>query len=332
MSVDDGNFPQRTMELLLSTLVAGFDGFELDNGTLLAAGRNPERLEVVSDDLLPFILFENGSIRSTPWQAWADYVTWDIPATLKVKGPPEDVDTRMLDVVRQVMQRTAELIGLPVDANGVVVPFTPASAQKFDRDELMFVANYAGPFLSSVGMPPAQGSYAIAPLVFHVEATIDNDPRGELPKALQARFGVVPMLGSLAQDSTLPEPAGIPIVPMSARMGIGGYNTPDPMLKTRQPPLQQAAGVATADTLQSLSVMPYAATLTSGAPTIQLAAIATYANWQTNHVEQLGAWVSSTPSVATISATGLVTRVATGSTSISFTFGGASSSVAVTCT
>lgn len=332
MSVDDGLFPQRTMELLLSTLVAGFDGFKLDDGTLLAAGRNPERLEVVSDDLLPFILFENGSLRSNPWQAWADYVTWDIPATLKVKGPPDEVDTRMLVIIRQVMQRTAELIGLPVDANGMVVPFTPASAQKFDRDELMFVADYAGPFLSSINMPPAQGSYAIAPLIFHVEATLDNDPRGELPKALQVRFGVIPMSGSLAQDSTLPDPAGIPIVPMSARMGVGGYNTPDPMAKTRQPPLKQAVGVALADALQSLNVTPYAATLTSGAPTVQLSAIATYANWQTNHVEQLGTWVSSSPSVATISAAGLVTRVAAGSTSITFTFGGASSSVAVTCT
>lgn len=331
MSTDDSTFPQRTLGLIMGAIVAGFDGLELEDGSQLAADRNPDRIELVSDDLLPFLLFENGSINSNPWQAWSDYVTWDIPATLKIKGPPEDVDILMLDVVRQLMQRTSELVGLPVDANGKVVAFTPASAQKFDRGEVMFAANYAGPFLKSMQMQSSQGSYALCPVIFHVEATTDNDPRGELPVALQIRFGIEPRLGSLAADPTLPEPYGIPVAPMGDFRGVSGYNTPDPLGAGRRPPLKQAAGVALADALQSLGVTPYSATLTSGAPTVQLSAIATYANWNTLHVEQLGAWVSSSPSVATVSAAGLVTRVGAGSTTVSFSYGGSTSTVAITC-
>jgi hypothetical protein len=214
-----------------------------------------------------------------------------------------------------------------------VVPFTPATASRFDSGDLTFVAERGAPFLKSMVMASSQGSYATASLVFHVESTIDNDPRGSLPIALQARFGVIPMSGSLAQDQTLPEPYGIPITPDSSYRGISAYATRDPLWKTRTRPLPQLAGVADADRVMAVNATPYTATVTAGSPTVQLSSIATYANWNTAHVEQLGTWTSTSPSVATVNSAGLVTRVAAGSTTISVTFGGAvSNSVAITCT
>jgi hypothetical protein len=328
------SFPKTTLKLILDTLIAGFDGFAVDAlGTLLAADKNPDDIDIVSDDLLPFLLFDVGSAQPTPWQAWQEFVQWDVPAILKIKGPPEEVDDIMLEVLQSLMQRTAELIGLPIDETGKVVPFTTATAHRFDKGELQFVAERGAPFLRSFATTPSAGGYSRASLMFHVESTLDLDPRGTLPLALQMRFGVIPMSGSLAADQTLPDPYGIPITADSAIRGIGGYNTPDPLGRTRRPPLRRVAGVAPADIVTAVLVTPYAATLTAGTPTQQLSSIAQYANWNTIHVEQLGAWLSSAPSVATVSAAGLVTRVAAGSTTITCTFNGVvSNGVAITCT
>lgn len=331
--MNDKPFPKTTLNLIMMSMIAGFDGFELDDGSVITADKKPDSIQAVSDDVLPFMLFDTGSIQVAPWQAWQDSVSWDIPCTLKIKYPSDSIDDRMLEILQQIMQRTAELIGLPIDEDGNVVPFTPATAVRFDRGELSFVAERGAPFLRSMVAAPSQGSYATASLSFHVESTIDNDPRGALPVALQARFGIIPMSGSLAQDQTLPEPYGIPITPDSSFRGISAYTTRDPLWKTRNPPLPQLAGVADADLVSSVNTTPYTATLTAGAPTVQLSSIAKYANWNTIHVEQLGAWTSTAPSVATVTAAGLVTRVAAGSTTISVSFGGAvSNGVAITCT
>lgn len=334
--MSDTDFPKTTLKLIMDTLIAGFDGYEVA-GLILSSDRKPDGINTISDVRLPFLLFETGNIISTPWQFWQDSISWDIPAILKVKGEPGEVDDLMLQVLQALMQRTAELIGLPINADGEVVPFTPKTANLFDRGELKFVAERGAPFLKAVNVPPASGSYATASLIFHVESTIDNDPRGALPLALQARFGVVPMSGSLAADPTLPDPAGIPITPDSAFLGVGPYTTPDPLTKIRHPPLKQFAGVADADRVTAVRITTaagaYAASLSSGSPTVQLSAIGQYANWNTAHVELLGSWVSSSPSVATVSASGLVTRVSAGTTSVTNTFGGVvSNAVAITCT
>lgn len=331
--MNDKPFPKTTLNLIMMSMISGYDGLELDDDLLLSADKKPDSIEVVSDDVLPFLLFESGNIKITPWQSWQDSVSWDLQATLKIKAPAEVIDDVMLETVQRIMQRTAELIGLPIDQDGKVVPFTTATASRFDSGDLTFVAERGAPFLTSVVTHPSQGSYATASLVFHVESTIDNDPRGALPLALQIRFGIIPMSGSLAQDQTLPEPYGIPITADSSFRGITAYNTRDPLWRTRNPPLKQIAGVSDADLVVRNLATPYTATLTSGAPAIQLSAIAGYANWNTVHVEQLGTWLSSTPAVATVSAAGLVTRVSAGSTTVTNTFGGVvSNGVAITCT
>lgn len=331
--MSDGEFPRPTLRLIIESLIAGFDGLAVDDHAQLAADLNPDNIDAVSDDVLPFLLFDIGSIQIAPWQFWQDSIAWDLPAKLKVKTSSGEVETYLLEVLQQLMQRTAELIGLPIDQDGHVVPFTPATAYRFDRGELAFLAERGAPFLRSMSVRPAQGSYATADLMWHIETTLDHDPRGELPVALQMRLGILPMQGSLAADPTLPEPLGIPITPSSAVRGIGGYNTPDPLGRTRRPPLRQAVGVADSDRVTAVNVTPYATTLTAGAPTAQLASIATYANWNTAHVEQLGAWVSADQSVATVSSAGVITRVGVGATTCTITFGGVVSNVvAITCT
>lgn len=90
-------------------------------------------------------------------------------------------------------------------------------------------------------------------------------------------------------------------------------------------------GASTA--LAGLAMIPGTATVSSATPTKQLSVIAlpasaTRANYNVDNASV--AWVSSDPSKATVSATGLVTRVATGSTVITATYLGVSDTCTVT--
>lgn len=309
-------FPKVTLGLIHQTLVDGFDGYSLNSGKQLSADTNPDNIEAVSDDALPFLLFDIGNAQTAPWQQFQQSVSWDIPAILKVKGASEDVNAIMLETLQALMQRTQELIGLPINEKGKVTPFTNASARLFDEGKLGFIAERGGPFLRSFATDPSIGSYATAKLVFHVEATLDFDPRGELPKAVQILLGIIPMTGSLAIDPTLPDPYGIPVFPRDSLRG-----------------LQNSPPVADADRVVEVLANPYAVSLSAGSPTAPLSAIVKYANWNTVHVERLATWQSTNGLIATVDAAGVVTRVAAGTCTVSCTLNGVTSNgVAITCT
>lgn len=310
-------FPKITITRIWETLIDGFDGLTLSSGKELSADNNPDSIDVVSDDALPFLLFDIGAAKTAPWQRWEQTVSWDIPATLKVKGASEDVDMILVETTQDLMQRTQELIGLPIDENGKVTPFTTATASLFDQGKLMFLAERGAPFLSSFQAQPSIGGYAKASLIFHVESTIDLDPRDDLPLALQIRMGIVPQIGSLSQDSTLPEPYGIPVTPRQSIPGFG----PD------------APSPSDADRVVEVLTIPYAVSLSVATPTSSLSAIAKYANWNTAYVGRLAQWSSSNASIATVDASGVVTRVAAGTCTVSCLLNGvASNGVAITCT
>jgi uncharacterized protein YjdB len=81
--------------------------------------------------------------------------------------------------------------------------------------------------------------------------------------------------------------------------------------------------------LTGISVAPNSANLAIGA-TLQLTAIGTYNDGSTANVTSLATWMSSTPTVATINAAGLATGVAAGSSTISASLSGFSSTAALT--
>lgn len=311
-------------------LVQGFDGITLSDGSILAADKKPDQPEDISDDLLPFLLFDIGRMEFEPWQEWQKSVSWDVSATLKVRGEAGEVDNLILNVIQDVLAQSVKLIGLPVDENGVVTPYDSTTRRLFETGRLKFLVERGAPYLKSAVVKPSRGSYAEANLVFHVETTIDLDPRGELPRMLVGVIGVNQATTGIAQDTTLPDPLGIAIVSANDQHAQGAYDTPDPNRQRRpqMPYVQGAQQIVT-----SVNATPYTASLSVGAPTIQLSAIATYASWQTLYVTGQGGWASSDPTKATVSATGLVTRVAAGTTTITCTSNGVvSNGVAITCT
>ncbi len=80
----------------------------------------------------------------------------------------------------------------------------------------------------------------------------------------------------------------------------------------------------------SISTTPAIQTLTAAAPTVQLVTAFT----PSDSTDQRLTYVSSDPTKATVSATGLVTRVANGTTTITVTTvkGAKTYTVAITCT
>lgn len=312
-------------------LVQGMDGLLLSSGETLTADQKPDTIDKVSDDQLPYLLFDVGKMSFAPWQFWEESVSWDVAVTLKVKAEPGEVDTAILGVVFDLIGQLKKLGGLPVDDNGKVVPYGPDTRKLFERDQLTTLVGRGAPYLKTFSARPSDGAYAVADLVIHLETTIDLDPRGKLPVAQVAILGVNAPAGSMGADSSLPDPYDIAIVSEQDERAWGGYNTPNPVDGSTA--TQSSAGPSQNEQVRSLNVTPYTASLSVGTPTQQLSAVLVMQSWASSYVTSVASWVSDTPSVATVSSTGLVTRVAAGTANISCSYmGAASNAVAVTCT
>jgi uncharacterized protein YjdB len=88
-------------------------------------------------------------------------------------------------------------------------------------------------------------------------------------------------------------------------------------------------GSQTPPTLQTIAVTPATANVTVGG-TQQLTATATYSDKSTKNVTSTVSWASSAPAVATVSAGGLITAVAAGTTTVTASMNGISSQSTVT--
>ena len=93
----------------------------------------------------------------------------------------------------------------------------------------------------------------------------------------------------------------------------------------------QTIATVTSAVLTSIAIAPLAATL-SVAGTQQYTATGTYADGTQQDLTGVATWASSNVGVATISATGLATGVASGSTSISAVYGGFTAQTTLTDT
>ncbi len=305
-----------TLQQIYATLVSAYDGLKLSSGAFVTVATNSN--STPSGGNYPYLAFSSGSFTMTPWKEFTEQLTWDIPATLTVQGPGEDGEITARAVVQDLLLRTKQIQGLPIDAAGNLVAFGPDTIRLFDNNELSFIADRGAPYLRSVNFQPVVDGLCRVSLIFRVEALMQLDTR-VLSLMKVGVLGVSPQ--GLFQDSTSGEGRGVALVfPPTDRQGFGGYASTDPL-----------TGPSSAEVITQVVATPYDVSVSSGSPTVQLAAIVTYQNWQTNYITVQGMWLSSSPSVATVSAAGLVTRVGAGSTNVTCTFGGVvSNAVAVT--
>lgn len=327
---------------LHNALVEGFNGFQLS--VIDPRTKKPKFLTAsntvtssVSGGVFPHLAFRTGSFTLSPWKDFMYSITWDVPARLTVQGPADDGEESMRAILLDILLRTNELIGLPLDEKGKVVPFSDETVRRFDRGEIDFLCERGAPMIKSVSVNGLDDGLCTADIIFRIESTIDLDPR-TLKLMKVGVLGVNPVqAGGLYQDTTATDGRGIAMV--FAETGFGGYDSQDPYLgHTIRDPLQhggtsQATGLAPNEIITGINVTPYSGSLSVGSPTLQLSAIAFAANASSIYVTSSAAWTSSDAAVATVSSSGLVTRVAAGSCTVSCVYSGVTSnSVAITAT
>jgi hypothetical protein len=328
-----------SFEQIHDALVQGFDGYKLSDGKSFLSASNTITASV-SGGRFPFLAFTTGSFSMSPWKDFEQSISWDIPAKLMVQGPGEDGEKTIRRVLMDVIFRTQELIGLPIDENGNTVPFNDDTIRLYDAGKIDFLCERGAPFIRTVRVTPVDDGLATADIVFHVEATMKLDPRTlRLMKVGVLGINPVPPDG-LFQDTTAEDGRGIALVfGTSAESAQGGYASQDPSLppgfinsnqergKTNDLPSLPLSQLTT-----SINVTPYSLSLSVGTPTAPLAAIAYAQNFSSQYVTQTAQWTSTNASVATVNASGVVSRVAPGSCTVFCTYNGvASNSVAVTC-
>lgn len=313
-----------TLDQIHSTLVSAFKGYKLSDGKFLSAST---RHEPISGGTLPLIAFETGSFTMSPWQDFVDQLTWDIPATLTVQGVGEDGETKARQVVQDLILRSKQVAGLPIDEKGKLIPFGDKTVKLWDEEKLTFLTDRGAPYLKSARFILEQDGICKVYITFHVEAIMSLDQR-QLPLMKVGVLGVNTVRPTeLYQDAT--DGRGVAIVFGSPdEKGFGGYASGDP---SQPGSTGSVAGSPPADLVAQVNVTPYAVSISAGTPTAQMTAIARFNNWATQYVTSGAAWATTDSLVATVSASGLVTRVGAGSCNIFCTYGGTvSNSVPVT--
>jgi hypothetical protein len=325
-----------TLDQIHNVLAAGFDGFQLSNKKFLIATNKTSTTP--SGGQYPYLSLRTGSGTFSPWKDFQWSLSWDIPATLTVQGPSEDGEGTVRQAINDIVLRTTQLVGLPIDDNGDPVPLGPETLRLFDSGSLTFLCERGAPFVKSFTVRAIDDGVCAADLIFHIEATISYDQR-EMSRMKVGVLGITPVpIDGIYQDTTAEDGRGISIA--FNETAQGAYNTKDPRRvpgfyssAQEQPKTKQAAGVPLSQSIASVNVTPYAASLSVGTPTQQLSAIAFALDASSFYVTQTANWTTSDASVATVSAAGLITRVAAGSCSVYCTYSGVVSNItAVTCT
>jgi hypothetical protein len=319
------------------TLVAGFNGFKLSDGKFLAASNTVTAS--VSGGRYPFLAFTTGSFSLSPWKDFEQSLSWDVPARLYVQGPGDDGEQTLRRVLMDVVFRTQELLGLPIDKDGKIVPFNDDTVRLYEDDKIEFLVERGAPFIRTIRANPLDDGLSTADIVFHIEATLSLDPRTlRLMKVGVIGINPVPPDG-LFQDTTAEDGRGIAMVfGTDAETGQGGYASRDPSLPAgffnsnqERGKVNDLGSLPLNQITTSVNVTPYAIALSAGSPTASLSAIANAQDFSSQYVTQTAQWTSSNALVATVSTSGVVTRVGAGSCTVSCTYNGvASNAVTVT--
>lgn len=325
-----------TIDQIHDLLTSGFQSLTLSNGKFLTASNKTRTTP--SAGQYPFLSFRSGSGQLTPWKDFEWQLSWDIPATLTVQGPSEDGEGTAREAVFDIIARTTQIVGLPVDDDGAIVVLSDETIKLFDDGKLTFLCERGAPYVKSFNIRPIDDGVCAADLVFHVESTLSVDTR-ELVRMKVGVLGVNPVApSSLYQDTTAEDGRGIAMVfGTDSERGFGGYTSSDPSTppgvinsNQEQPDSNVAASQPLNQQTASVNVTPYSVALSAGAPTASVSAIAFALDSSSQYVTNSGTWSTTNAAVATVSA-GVITRVAAGSCSVFCTYGGvASNSIAVT--
>lgn len=310
-----------TLPLVFDAMVAGFNGRPLSHGRSLTASSAMPKIESISDDVLPYLSLQTGSL--TVNDESDEEAIFDLTAlgVLKVKAY-KGLDAGK--IIRTTIQDLATICwairGLYVDEK------SKRLLSWFNRDDfanrgcskmegLVSLANYGGPVIRGIRVIEVSGwPYAIAEL----QISLRFKSRLEWAEYNQAHAIILGMRTgtelSDAQASFTYSGRSID-VPES---GIGADG-------------EQLASMPLSAQLHRVAPVPQAFSLATAA-TKQLAGLGFYADGSTANFTTTGTWQSSAAGVATVSSTGLVTGVSAGTATITLTANGVAGTATVTVT
>ena len=311
---------------IFALLVDAYNGLKLSSGEILQSA-------TFKSENVPRLLWKIGGWKSDTWTPYKTRIAWTVTAELKVQGESGSPYTA-LDTLADIYARTDDIFGLPVNSSGQLFPVI--TVDDVDAAEFSPIADrFVGPFIISATPRPgeADSTFTVVDLVITMEFVVDNTP--DAPPATS--FAVGGNLKVLDRGVASTDPNST-IASTTDTRTEEAFAKPDTTLVYNGdvvqggfPPLVQdipsTDGVDPTTTVISVEIAPASVTVTS---TQQLVCFANYLDRSSKPKTTGVTWQSSDASVATVSSTGLVTKVSNGSAVITATFSSISGTCAVT--
>ncbi len=328
---------------LFDVMVDAFNGVKIRAGTLQSG---------TSKNIAPpRLVWGVGSWVSEPWETNKKRFIWDLPCDLSATVEAS-AESAILDVIYDIEQFAGLVNGMPVaqrrDGSYYAVPFGHDlwnSAAK--RKKILYPwERFDGPHITRVVAAPNQseGGIAVAGLTWRVEFVLNTEIASErvvrvMTLGMQSR-NVVPTPEQVDTRTNIPFAQRVPIMASAAdtesqggyvepqlTVNIGGKDVTLPVDPDVTLPLDPGPDPSTL--LRYVQPTPASKTLAAMA-TQQLEGIAVYADGGTQNVSTTATWETSNGAVATVSSSGLVTAVASGTATIAATWMGVSGTAAIT--
>ena len=331
------------LRAFFNTLVDAYHGIALTGGGTVNSSHK-------STASTPRLLWKPRGISYEAWQSTSYRIVADIPVELSmVVGA--DSDEEVLDAISDVSAWTDKICGMPIAADPKaesgwrVVPFGDKLWDTANgREKITYFGDrFFGPILNKATVRANHGKdgLGIVDLTFHAEFVVDTSVESKFAVRTMS-LGIIPLSVAhnellyrpdLPYELTLPdrEAAGDTITQ-------GGYSEPDIDINLDKTPASIAfppvpdiiplePGADPSTLLQVVQPVPAAVTVST---TQQLQGIAIFADGGTQNVTAAATWLSSAPSVATVSSGGLVTAIGSGTATITVTYLGISGTSQIT--
>jgi len=318
---------------VFESLVDAFEGVELLSGQALSSTTK----EI---NALPRLHWSTSGWQSTDWQPFVYKVDWKIPAVLTVQGESGD-SSPIQEAIANIYDWADQIKGLPHDADNDVVPYGDEQAELDAAGKLFYFGDqFVGPIIESAKVRPGTGDSTIfvADIVVSVSFLVSYEPEStQRVRMVTVGANIGSATGNAIpydrnQDFSLPSPADADTASWT------GFTVPGPALYAGTSPLSPAPyplqpdvpGVEfDVEAIGQIVIAPPLATV-AAAGTVQLQAIGIGLDGSTVNLTGAVAWASGTPAKATVSASGLVTGVATGSSVVTATLGSLVGSSSIT--
>lgn len=322
---------------IFRTLVAAFNGTDYGGKSKIRSGHDRNLTA-------PSMVWNIGTWTTEPFDKFKTLTRWDLPAEIKIQCEPGD-PFAPLDAIEALTLRGDLASGLPYDTKtGDPILAGAANVDALTRAGRVGYhgERFVGPTLRTMRPRPNEGDtgLAIVDTVWRIEVVIDATPA---PLGVARQFTIGTNIGDPAGawlKQPLDEDTQI-VIPVDADMRSQGvFSEPDTTLRgggrVYRPgfpplikPLPMAAGPSEDRVVREIDVQPRTASVST---TRQMTAIALYANYETELITNRVQWASTDTNKATVNSTGLVTKVAAGSVTITATYAGVSGSAALTIT